>query len=160
MAGNRIAVLTLLAVLFVLFTGCKGERCTTGRQYVWLEGYRYVTKYCTYGCCGTYPYEYCCAKTPTTWLIWVIVGAVLGGIGLISLIILAICCCVKRQGSRGQVIQHTATPIANPAFSTTTNMAYPGTGAQYPAGAAPPPNYPYPPPPATAAAVTPEPKGQ
>ncbi|XP_076447989.1 uncharacterized protein LOC143284823 isoform X1 [Babylonia areolata] len=131
MAGNRIAVLTLLAVLFVLFTGCKGgEFCTTYKDYVSSGRYTYDTTYCTHGCCGTYPYEYCCATAP--WLIGVIVGAVLGGIGLISLIIVAICSCIKRQGSWGQVIQHTATPIDNPAFSTTTNMAYPGTGAQYP----------------------------
>ncbi|XP_076447991.1 uncharacterized protein LOC143284824 [Babylonia areolata] len=159
MARNRFAALVFAAILFVLFTGCKGEFCTTDKEYN-VFGYTYETTYCPYDCCGTYPYQYCCGTA--SWLIGAIVGGVLGGIALISLIIVAICCFIKKQSHQGQVVGQA--PVTHPPY--TTNVAYSGTSAQYPmypqypAGAVPPPNYPYHhPTPAAAAAVTPETKG-
>ncbi|KAL8596851.1 hypothetical protein ACOMHN_060659 [Nucella lapillus] len=129
MAGNN-HFRFILPILFMLFVACNGEWCTT-------------TTYCQYGCCGTYPYETCCADT--TWLIYIIAGSVSGGIFFIVVLVVLICVCVKKQSYKGRVVR--PTPTVNPTVqSTMTFSNSSGQSGAYASGMQPPYGYPPPPP--------------
>ncbi|XP_076447992.1 uncharacterized protein LOC143284825 [Babylonia areolata] len=131
MAKNRVVgTVAFVVLLCVLFTGCKGEECTTSRSFNYNTYlYDFETTDCTYGCCGSFPYGYCCDSP--TWLVWAIVGGVFAGISVLSLIIAGICCCLKQQGHKGQVVA--PYPPHDAAYSfTTNNVAVTATSSQYP----------------------------
>ncbi|XP_060551113.1 cysteine and tyrosine-rich protein 1-like isoform X2 [Ruditapes philippinarum] len=94
------------AIFIICFIGSVscGEYCyDNGRTF-----------YCDYGCCGDYGDEYCCGVYS-----WIIVVAVIGGIGLISFVVIVYCVWKKQNAKKGRVINTT------PQTQTTTFIHVP-----------------------------------
>lgn len=91
-----------------------------------------TSKYCNDGCCGTFPYEYCCEPVSVSVsdieipvIIGISVGSVIGGLLLISFIVCIICVCIKQKGKPGRVIAPQGT-VQSAVF--TTSSSYPTQG--------------------------------
>ncbi|XP_045165589.1 uncharacterized protein LOC123529343 [Mercenaria mercenaria] len=82
--------------------------------------------YCSNGCC----HEGCC-NVP--WLVWAIVGGVIGGILFISFIVCLICLCMKKATKQGRVIQPDGSALQPPPYpAAITTLPYPQNLGVYP----------------------------
>ncbi|XP_060576244.1 cysteine and tyrosine-rich protein 1-like [Ruditapes philippinarum] len=102
-----------------------GETCTD------YDRYNDVYFYCDNGCCGSWPYEYCCEDT--VWLGWAIAGGVIGGIFLISFVVCVVCVCVKQKGKTGRIVQpESGTTVSHVATYPQSQGYYPQSQGYYP----------------------------
>ncbi|KAL8602869.1 hypothetical protein ACOMHN_050141 [Nucella lapillus] len=135
------SILCYLGAFFLVFCVTQtdaGDVCR--RRYF----HRVSTTYCTYGCCGSWNNEYCCAPG-----VALITGCMLAGVLGMAIIIAVVCCCIKKKGHSGRVVQPTGAPppYGSPpgqSFSivyTGTSGQYPGYGPTTPGQFIPPPEY-------------------
>lgn len=119
--------------------------------------YGYPSRYCYYGCCGTWPNESCCGVYG-----WIIAVAVIGGIvGLIAIVVCIVCVVQKQHGRRGRIIDPVGPTVQVTTYQSPGALMYQPTHyqpqqsynplqtnqQQYPLGGSS--MYPPPPPPAT-----------
>lgn len=78
-----------ITLVLVIFAGCyAGEQCS----YKYEGGGSVKQLYCEVSCCGTYYQRYCCTVTSTA----LYIGAVVGGVVCVILIIGIVICCVYK----------------------------------------------------------------
>ncbi|XP_060561214.1 uncharacterized protein LOC132720984 [Ruditapes philippinarum] len=116
-----------------------GETCTD------LDRYNDEYFYCDEGCCGDWPYEYCCEED-LAWLGWAIAGGVIGGVLLISFIVCVVCVCIKQKGKTGRIVQpESGMTVSHVAMYPQSQGLYPQyvttSFMQNPSAPAPPPAY-------------------
>ena len=95
----------------------EAEKCYTYDS----SSYSSYTLECDNGCCGRYYDRYCCSS------VGLIVGAVIGGLLLVSLVVMGICCFIKMKGRPGRVItsSHTVPVSTAVVYNNTGYQAYP-----------------------------------